>query len=281
MKKTVTLPVVFSLLTQACGTIPDDPIPARPAAAAAARAQGTDTLENTLPFEEAEVLAALARQIREAKPFDPGRAARCLAIEAARPAVAEACLLAWAATGQGSSPAASSLDQALRERSGTTRGYALAAVKHPSLVAQLSSHELLVVLSQLSKEPSWLRADAAARWLASHPTTPSRDRYNLWTLTAFDENTADPASAEAAMRLARALDPGREAEVYSRYCAPGEAMLVKVRCLRFLSALVDPRGGRAAEPATLRAWLRPQLGAWPLFEIEFPERALLLTPFRN
>lgn len=271
----IAFSTILFLCGHGCGAIPDDPAPARAAASQAVK-PAPDALEQTEKWNTGEIEAAAAARLLAGRPLGTDEAERCWKKEQKRPEAREACLLAWA-TGEGPSDL---LESVLVSEAPSSRPLALAAVRRESPFWKISLPQALAILQPLAADPSWVRARGLAAWLAAHPEADERERIRIWNTVGFDPAAAGPASLHSAWALAAHLDAAREEEAIGAFCGDEDPPMAQVRCLRALSALVDPRSGLPA------AALEPRLvkraaEAWALFEIFFPERSLLLRKFRR
>ena len=201
---------------------------------------------------------------------------RCWDTEAARARVREACALAWSAAGESSPEMEAHLRNTLPS---PTRPLALAIARRASVVHTLSGGELLSLLGALGAEPPWIRAQAARTWLEKNKPLDIYLPILIWHALALPAEAPDPLTASAGFAVARKLGFNDIDKRLGAYCPAGTGGAVLTRCLRLLSALVDPRTGdgldRIATPY-LPAHKEP--GAL-LFERSFPERARLLERY--
>jgi hypothetical protein len=271
----IALYTLLFLCGHGCGTIPDDPLPARISASHAVN-PAPDTFEQTEKWNTGEIEAAAAARIQSERPLSTEEAERCWKKEQKRTEAREACLLAWAA-GEASSAL---LEGALINDAPSSRPLALAAVRRESVFRTIPLAQALKILQPLAGDPSWVRARALAAWLAAHPEAGERERIWIWNAVGFDAGAAGPASLHSAWGLAAHLDAAREEEVIGHFCGNEEPPMAQVRCLRALSALVDPKTGLPAAALEPRLMKR-SAEAWALFEVFFPERGLLLKQKRR
>lgn len=259
-----------------CGIIPDSPAVSSslsPQENAASRAR---VFSHTESFDEAAITSAAVSMIGEGSALSSEQAELCWKAEAARAAVREACLLAWA-PGKDSSPL---LEGELLEHARESRSLAVALVRRGKLASRLSLSALLATLTPLGKDPAWLRGIAIEEWLQTGAPASLSEAQELWNALGVKPSELDPATAFYAYKIARKLGVGLEEELLGAYCDPTSGTFAQVRCWRFLSAIVDPATGMGLDK-TARAFL-PQRreNGWILFERGFPERAPLLRPYR-
>lgn len=269
------IPTLYLLAASGCGNIPDDPFPRSEVSAVQGPAPLADELAATDSFAEAEVLRAAAARIRSGKPLPLPAARRCWEREEARPAVREACALAWSPD-EGES---AFLDGELLRLGPSSRALALAALRRGPVLRNAGLAQLLALLTPLREDPSWVRTRALLAWLDLHPEPSYREKDQIWAASGFGAGTAWPVSVELAWKLGERLGPPWDTWVLSKFCAAGHEPMALVRCLRGLSAVVDPAGTTPLPGGARRLLGNPD--AWALFSRSFPERALLLGQYRR
>lgn len=268
-------PVLFLLAAHGCGSIPDDPFPRNATATVSRPAPLPAELAATDGYTEAEVLAAAATLLRAGRSMPQPAAQRCWNREAGRPAVREACALAWSAD-----PAENpSLDGEILRLAPGSRALALAALARPPVLRAATFAQLLGALAPLREDPSWVRTRAALAWLEFHPAPSFVEKDLLWATAGPGPGPAAPVSLELAWKLGERLGPPWDRWLLSRYCAFGHEPMALVRCLRALSAVVDPAGASSL-PAGAKRYLGSH-DAWKLFSRTFPERSILLDQYRR
>ncbi|MGZ3706221.1 MAG: hypothetical protein ACXWP1_10075, partial [Bdellovibrionota bacterium] len=231
-------------------------------------------LDHTEKFSEEELISAAASAASGGVTLPASLANRCWEAESARPRVREACALAWSAAGESSPAMEANLKSAL-----SSRVIAIAAARRASLVHSLSDSELITLLHALALEAPWIRALVARTWLESRHPADLGGWVAVLNALALPAEAPDPLTAGAGYAAARSLGlPAAESAITS-YCPAGGSGPVLTRCLRFLSALADPRTGGGLDPLA-RSFL-PQHndpGAI-LFRRSFPDRSRLLETY--
>jgi hypothetical protein len=234
---------------------------------------------HTTAYPEADVQGAAARLAGAGQALSSALAERCWEAEAKRPSVQEACLLAWAAGGE-ESPV---LTSAFRPKGGLpalrTRGFSIACIRKPGLLAALSVDGLLAVLEPLAADPPWLRGLAILRWLSANPLADPVQSVRVWNALRPREiiaKPAGPASIGWAYRIAAKLGLSQAQELLAGYCSPVVTGLAAMRCWRFLSVVANPDTGQGQDSSTQPFLPSAFTPGWAQFEYSFPERAKLI-----
>jgi hypothetical protein len=233
-------------------------------------------MDHTTEYAEVDVMDAAATVLRSKRALGSESAERCWSLEANRPSLREACLLAWAAGEEKSEL----LEKAAAEGAASSHTLAVAALLRQTPLSQCSQDQFLGLLQIMKNDPLWMRARAVRIWLTNH--SPPDPRYFRSLEELLGANGApSPLSVDEAYRAAMAIGDARAAAYVSSYCVEGTAGIGRLRCWRFLGALVRKGPHDTLSPALLSYLPKAADQDWLLFKRTFPESALNLERFRN
>lgn len=254
---------------------------ATPALQTAAGPSPARLFANTASSEAAELAAAAAALVHRGEFLPSAQAERCWKNEERRPAVREACMVAWVK----GSDSSELLLGALKEHGASSRALALAAISRKELIEKADFPELVTYLGQLKADPPWVRGIALEAWLKNRDSPDTITSQYLWDALGVDPKKAeeiDPASAGTAYRLAKILGQGFDDQLRAAFCMPSAGEMAQIRCFRFLSTLVSNGESSLDEESIAlipQGKAREQHLGWVFFQRSFPERAQLLSKF--
>jgi len=231
-------------------------------------------LEHTEKLREEDAISAASAAASGNVMLPASFAIHCWEAEKDRPRVREACALAWSAVGEDSPAMAANLRSALG-----SRVIAIAAARQTTVVHSLNDFQIITLLHTLSAEAPWMRAFVMRTWLEVHMPHDLSVLISIQSALNLPSEAPDPLTAGAGYAVARALSlPAAESAITS-YCPAGGSGPALTRCLRFLSALPDPRTATGLDPLA-RSFLPPHNDPGAiLFRRSFPDRGRLLETY--
>lgn len=241
----------------------------------------SEVLLQTDRYEVQAVLTAASELIRHKSPLSPLLAERCWNRERGRPAVAQACILAWAIGKENSPLLEKAILENIRNSELRARPIALAAGRREELLKNFEYSDLEILLTLTKGDPLWLRARLALAWLKAHSDASQAQKENLLASFRGDFeslNLLGPKDLENGFELAKALDPNLSEKIAASFCDRGIQGLAQSRCFRFLSALA-PGSSEEMKNTKFPYHITAQDLGWKLFSSSFPDRAKKLNLF--